>query len=148
MLVATMLATPLSASAQQASSPVQTVSATVPAVEVLPDAQRPANAWVAGNPDRIAISVRLGSENRDEMISNLPTAMDYQFGLRGKTGIRYFWEDGTSRATAFAIHSDAYVAGPLTFSDPANVVSEVEKVVRLSDGKATDYASALDAHYE
>ena len=127
---------------------IQTVALKSTDVEVLPDAQSPANAWVHGNPDRIAISVSLGDANRGEMISNLPVVMDYQFAQRGKTGVEYFWEDGGAGATVFVIHSDAYVAEPLTFVDPAKVVSAIDKVVKLSNSKSTDFASALDVSYD
>ncbi len=138
-----LVATPLAACAQEVpavnsnDAQITQVAATpeqsnVPAgVEVLEDAHRPANAWVANNPDRVAVSVTKGHKSNPAIFANIESGLEHLFAQEGvdPNNIRIYWEEGKGAATAFNFHSDSYVTAAIAFADvsPETVKDFVKK---------------------
>lgn len=118
--------------AVQTSAPVQAVSITpFDQIEILEDAQFPANAWVADHPTRVAISVIRGSETPEQTLRNIEPGLHHLLDLEKVSidDVRIFWEDIGTKGTLMKIHSDVHVTPPLPLTEvPAAIKSTVQKM--------------------
>jgi len=90
-------------------------------VTYLDDADTPADIWVVDNPDRLAISIRVGEDTRVPM-ERVADVLRSDFAALGLTNIRFFFERGGNGATSVVYHTDDYVSDPIPLSEARNHV--------------------------
>lgn len=101
------------------------------AIEFLPDADRPANMWVVDHPERVAVSVHLGTQTTDNIIQNIEPLLREHFEANGVTDLAFFWERGTAAGTTLAYHTDHYVYGPFGLNNALDNVAEAVRQNRF-----------------
>lgn len=96
-------------------------------VEYLEDADRPANEWVVGHPDRMAISVHAGTETPEYILANIEPLLRQHFAANGLDDLEFFWERSTGTGTTLAYHTDHYVWGPYGLGNALDFVPEAAR---------------------
>lgn len=105
--------------------------ATLSPVSLCDDADYEADAWVVDQPDRLAVSVRLGggTEIPAETIQDLITK---DFAANGFPDIVFFWEQGLSDGgTSVAYHTDHYVSEPVGLGQARQEIPKFASRVRF-----------------
>lgn len=110
----TLFAAPACAQEKTTTSSAVTVENGAPvsgAIEFVEDADYAADEYVVNNPDRFAISVRVGAQSMVPL-ENIEIILRRDFEANGITNINFYWETGGPRGTTVAFHSDIYVSDP------------------------------------
>ncbi|GAB5489643.1 MAG: hypothetical protein Pars2KO_32130 [Parasphingorhabdus sp.] len=118
--------TPTATFSQEAanSNDAQVTLASTAAVNILSDADRPANSWVRENPAGIAVSIRLGRETHVPP-QTIESVLRQDFANNRFSNLQFFFEQGTGRATSVAYHRRNFVDGPYTLVESRNAVSRI-----------------------
>ncbi|MEP2987375.1 MAG: hypothetical protein ABJN65_11970 [Parasphingorhabdus sp.] len=93
-------------------------------VNILRDADLPADMWVRENPSGIAVSVRLGRET-EVPAQTIENVLRQDFANNQFSNVAFFFEKGTGRFTSVAYHRRDYVDGPYTLPESRREVAQV-----------------------
>jgi len=119
--------------ASQAKAVIQTTPAST--VHFFDDADRKASAWVAENPDRVAVSIRYGGKTAftPEQIEQVLEADLIKNDIYNAV---FYWEHGNADSgSSVAVETDGYAYGPYGLGSVRKEIPGISAQIQFNRGQ-------------